>query len=399
MSKVKTFLKKWIVNNLGFKILALALAFLLWLVITNTTDPNQTRTITGIPVQIENEELVLDGTHVYTVISGDPATVVVSGSRSIVGTLTAADFVATADFAELSITNAVPIKVELAGDKARYANAVNITQKTNSLVISLEDMSEESLEVDVQFNGQPSENLIIEDAVASPAIVVFHAPESMVTGAEKAVALVNYSEVTGDITLEKDLIVYNSDGAPIVLGEDVYLDQPRVSVRITTSSSKSVPVTIETSGVPAEGYELSGVSFSKNTVSVRGDEQVLSGITEIALPSDLLNIEGAEGDVSITVDLTPYLPEGVTLFGDTGTVTAIATIVQKETESTSEEEEKKEEETEETPEAESETEEEIEPDTDAASEDEIQAGPAEEPQADADTEIEIPAETQPDYEG
>ena len=67
MSKVKMFLQKWIVNNIGFKILALVFAFVLWLVITNTTDPVTTRTITGIPVQIENESMVLDGSRVYTI--------------------------------------------------------------------------------------------------------------------------------------------------------------------------------------------------------------------------------------------------------------------------------------------------------------------------------------------
>ena len=50
MAKIKAFLKKWIVNNIGFKILAVVFAFVLWLVILNTTDQETTRTITSIPV-------------------------------------------------------------------------------------------------------------------------------------------------------------------------------------------------------------------------------------------------------------------------------------------------------------------------------------------------------------
>ena len=363
MSKVKTFLQKWIINNLGYKILALVLAFGLWLVITNITDPVISRTITGIPVQIENEQLVKDGNHVYTVLSGKDATIVVSGNRSVVGNMNAADFVAVADFAELSMTNAVPVKVELTGDKARYSGSVSITQKTNSMVISLEDMSEESLEVQVQFNGQPTENLIIEDNVVSPAIVIFHAPESMITGAERAVALVNYSEVPGDITLEKDVIIYNSDGSPISLGEDVYLDSPKVSVKIMTSRSKSVPVTITASGTPAEGYELGGVSSSKSTVSIRGADHLLDSINEIVLPSSLLNIDNANKDVTVTVNLMDYLPEGVTLFGDTETVTLAATIVPAETETETETGTEKETET--TKERETETESETQTETES----------------------------------
>lgn len=344
MSKVKAFLQKWIINNLGFKILALVLAFILWLVITNTTDPVTTRTITGIPVQIENEQMVLDGTHVYTVMSGSTATIVVSGNRSVVGSLSASDFTATADFAELSITNSVPIKVELAGDKARFAGSVSITQKTHSMVIQLENVGDETMAVEVQFYGQPPEGMIVEDAAVSPARVTFHAPESLIQGAEKAVALVNYSEITGDITLEKELIIYNGDGSPIALDENAYLEPAKVSVKITTSNIKSVPIHLEASGTPKEGYTLEGVTYSKPTVSLRGDSQTLAGIDGIYLPTGLLDVTDADSDVSIVVDISNYLPPGTTLHGDTGTVTIGATIVRSheeetETETTTDEKE------------------------------------------------------------
>jgi len=164
MTKVKAFLKKWIVNNIGYKILAIVFAFVLWLVILNTTDQDMTRTISNIPVTIENESVILDGTHVYTVEMGETATVVVSGKRSVINTLTPSDFSATVNFAELSLTNAVPIHIELTGEKARYANSVTINQKTMSMVINLEDVVEQTFDVQVSLRGEPKEGLIIEDA-------------------------------------------------------------------------------------------------------------------------------------------------------------------------------------------------------------------------------------------
>ena len=44
----------------------------------------------------------------------------------------------------MSLTNAVPIKVELTGEKARYSGAITITLKTTSMVISLESMKEKA---------------------------------------------------------------------------------------------------------------------------------------------------------------------------------------------------------------------------------------------------------------
>ena len=332
MEKVKTFLQKWIINNLGIKILALVFAFVLWLVITNTIDPVMTRTITKIPVQILNEDKVLYEDHVYTVLSGDLATVVVSGNRSIVQTLTAEDFVATADFSELSLTNAVPIKVELTGEKARYSGAITITLKTTSMVISLESMKEKQLEVEVQFTGTPPENLIVDDAAASPARVTLHAPETVADSAERAVAIVNYQDVTGDVTLKRKVIVYDSTGNVLELGGNAYLSNRKVVITVKTSKIKTVPVTIKPYGQPANGYELSGVTLSKSSVSILADEDVLNSIDAIELPSELLSIEGQKADVTASVNLEDYLPEGASLYGDTGMVTINATITKKQKE-------------------------------------------------------------------
>ena len=334
MEKVKTFLQKWIINNLGIKILALVFAFVLWLVITNTIDPVMTRTITKIPVQILNEDKVLEENRVYTVLSGDMATVVVSGNRSIVQTLTAEDFVATADFSELSLTNAVPIKVELTGEKARYSGALTVTPKTNSMVISLESMKEKALEVEIQFTGTQPEDLIVDDAAASPARVTLHAPETVADSAERAVAIVNYQDVTGDVTLKRKVIVYDSTGNVLDLGGNVYLSNRKVIVTVKTNKIKTVPVTIKPYGQPAAGYELSGVTLSKSSVSVLADEEVLNTINEIELPSDLLYIEGQKSDVTASVNLEDYLPEGASLYGDTGMVTINATITKKQKQTT-----------------------------------------------------------------
>lgn len=345
MAKVKMFLQKWIINNIGFKILALVFAFVLWLVITNTTDPVTTRTISGIPVEIVNEQLVMDGSHVYTVVSGSTATVVVSGNRSIVGNLTVSDFTATADFAELSITNAVPIHIELTGEKARYASSVTITQKTNSMIISIEEMAQLSLTVEVQFTGEAPEDMIVEDAVCSPAQVTFHAPESVIKEADKAVVQINYSEFSGDTILYKDVTVYDRDGGTMQLDEENYLDPPSVAVKITTNRIKNVPIHLDPSGAVADGYQLTDVIFSKNSISIRGDAETLNAISEIVLPSELLNIQGAKEDVSVTVDVSNYLPQGVTVYGDTGTVTVTAVIAKTEEETTTQEETTTEEET------------------------------------------------------
>ena len=329
MTKVKAFLKKWIVNNIGFKILAVVFAFILWLVILNTTDQDTTRTISNIPVTIENESAVLDGTHVYTVEMGETATVVVSGKRSVVNTLSPSDFSATANFAELSLTNAVPISVELTGDKARYANSVTITQKTMSMVINLEDVVEQTFDVQVMLKGEPPEGLVIEDADTSPAMVTLTAPESIAASVSHIVVEVDASQIQGDTQVECEPVIYRLSGKVLEQDENIYLDYPTVTANIMTKATKVVPLSITPIGTPGEKYTLNGISYSKNGVTLKGDAEVLESIDVLEIPGALLNIEGAKEDVKITVDLAAYLPEGVTLYKDTGSVTITASITKE----------------------------------------------------------------------
>ncbi|MBO4687675.1 MAG: hypothetical protein J5636_04110 [Clostridiales bacterium] len=329
MTKIKAFLKKWIINNIGFKILAVVFAFVLWLVIMNTTDTQTTRTISNIPVTIENEEAIMDGTHVYTIESGETATVVVSGKRSVVNTLNPSDFTAVANFEELSITNAVPIKVELTGDKARYANAITVNQKTMSMVINLEDVTERVFDVQVVLKGDTPENLIVEDASTTPAMVTLTAPESIVNRVDRIVVEVDAAEITGDMQLQLDPILYDFNGRIIQQNTETYLNHEQITVNVITETTKLVPISITPIGTPDEKSVLNGISYSKTGVTLKGSSDVIQGIDTLELPGELLNIEGAKEDVKITVNLADYLPYGVSIYGDTSSITITASITRQ----------------------------------------------------------------------
>lgn len=326
MAKIKEFFHKWIANNIGYKILAVVFAFVLWLVILNTTDTNMTRTISNIPVTIINEEMVLDGTHVYTIESGETATIVVSGKRSIVNSLGVSDFTAIADFSELSLTNAIPIKIEISGEKARYSSSVTITQKTMSMVIKLEDMKEKTYDVQVSFVGTPSEDLLIEDAATVPAMVTLRAPESVIERVMSVQAIIDYATITGDGYYEVAPVLIDYAGKTIEQNADIYLDYKTVGVNVVTKAIKNVPVTITPIGVPDPSATYNGVSYSKNGITIKGSPEAVAAFNVLELPSNLLNIEGAKADVTVSVDITKYLPEGISVSGDTTSLTITASI-------------------------------------------------------------------------
>ena len=60
---------KTLVNNLGFIILAVVLAFILWLVVYNFDDPKKSKTFTT-NVTVENASAVTDMNKCYEVLDG-----------------------------------------------------------------------------------------------------------------------------------------------------------------------------------------------------------------------------------------------------------------------------------------------------------------------------------------
>jgi YbbR domain-containing protein len=100
-------------HNLIYKIVAVFLAIILWLVVVNIDDPIINDTVKNIPITVINEETISDQGKIYTITGETTAYVKVQGSRSYVDDLKTSDFVAVADFSSLlSIANAVSVSVD-----------------------------------------------------------------------------------------------------------------------------------------------------------------------------------------------------------------------------------------------------------------------------------------------
>ena len=323
---MKKFLKKYIINNIGYKILAAVFAFLVWLVVLNITDPEYSRTISNIPVKIVNEQAVLDGTHVYTISSGDTTSVQVTGKRSIISTLSANDFLVTADFQELSLTNAVPIKVELTGDKTRYSGQVSLNPKDTSMIIKLEDMTFRTMQVEVEYTGDLPDDVVIDEANVVPKKVTLYAPESVTNAAEKVVVIVDSRFINSDKYMVLEPVIRNVSGRIIPEEGDVSLDTTQVSVEFKVSSKKDVPIVVNVSGRLADGLTFEGIELSQDYITLKGPQGTIKSLNRIVVPNDVINLNNVKEDFDFELDLTPYLPEDVSVYGESPMITVTVKI-------------------------------------------------------------------------
>lgn len=79
------------------------------------------------------------------------------------------------------------------------------------------------------------------------------------------------------------------------LGVKLQEIQPsRIAVRLETVEEKEVPVTVETQGELAEGFELYGETVNPPRVRVRGPASFIRGLTSV--PTDKIDIAGRQVD-------------------------------------------------------------------------------------------------------
>ena len=114
---------KTLTKNLGFKILAVVFAFILWLVVYNTDDPTITVSYTT-NVTVENASVVTDMNKCYEVLNGtNTVSFAVTAKRSVLNKLEDTDFTAVADMNRMIVNED--------GDKANVPIEI-ISKRSNS---------------------------------------------------------------------------------------------------------------------------------------------------------------------------------------------------------------------------------------------------------------------------
>ena len=294
-------MKEKLTNNFGLKLLSLFLAFLLWAGVINSQDPLQTVTFEDVPVTVINEDSLAAKDKIPEIIEGETITVVVEARRSICDSLTKADIVATADFAKLSITDAVPIEVSVKGYTDRD---VEIVRGLNQVMkLSLEESVSKDFKVKIATSGEPATGYVTGDMSASPNVITLTGSKTQIENIKEVVFVVDITGISNERQVYGMPIIYDMDG-DVVNNNKVSINTTSVRVNIPVLKTKSVKVNVITTGYPAEGYEVVGVSYQPQAVTVAGTayELVLLG-DEIKVYCD---ITGATGVVEKNFDLSSF---------------------------------------------------------------------------------------------
>lgn len=312
-------MKKLFTENIGLKLGSVVIAIILWILVVYTYDPAATTNF-NLGVDIINGDSIASSGKVYEVIEGDTITIRVKANASLIKSLKASDFKATADVSKLSPT--YHANIDVVCTKSDNVE-ITIIGSAKLLAVKLEDLVSKQFPVTIEKSGEPESGYYVGETIASPNLI-------SVSGGKKSVEKIFVVKVKADVNGANSLFyadgipkAYDADGNEITTGSLKFSDNP-VKVAVNVYKTKNVSIVVEAQGEPYKGYSVQDINYEPKTVTVAGPDQVLSKLSSIKLP---LNVEGEITDIEVSINLSDYIKEGVYLVDKDVLVNAKCNIV------------------------------------------------------------------------
>ena len=320
--------------DIGWKLLSLVIAIGLWFMVINTENPLETRSYTA-NIQLQNEEALFE--RGYVVVNEDEitstrVTVRLRGQRLALDTLSQSStkVQAVVDLDNVIYSyNGEPVSVPV---KIVIPSVVNdsfeiLSKSIQTITVDIQPYINNDFEVKAVVNNTDSDTVQLANAVASPGTVTVYGAKSVVNSIAEVRAEVNPEILEDGMVITTAPVAYDAEGNVV---DKVTFSSNELSVKIGMDEMKSVRVAVDITGRAAEGYEVTGIYVSPDTVDVAGKASDLSGVSIIRLPD--IDVTGIDSNIIKEFSVEDYLPEGLRVIGADGSDKITVTVsVEEET--------------------------------------------------------------------
>ena len=307
-------MKGWLFNNLGLKLISLALGFIIWVSVVNISNPEVTRS-KSVELTVQNEQVLKDAGKTYTMNSAGTVTVSYQVRTLDETKIRATDFRATVDLQDLyAVTGSVPVNLSVVSNRDLIIGTPTVRPAV--VRIETEDIQRKAFELTTSMSGTPAEGYSVGSIETIPKRVIVTGPVSQVGRISSVGVEVDTEDAAQDLTGYVKPVYYDANGNVIELSEDVSVDPGEVRYNVKMLQGKSLSLNFTVGGRAAEGFRFTGTECNVKSIPVFGQEDILNELSEIYIPGEVLDLNRATGDRQIDVDVSEFLPEGVMVSGD-----------------------------------------------------------------------------------
>lgn len=322
--------KRKITDNIPLKIMSVAVAVVLWLIVVNIDNPIGTNYYTINDVELINKEYVESSDTIGKMCmpeqNQDSIKIAITASKKIRDKIKVTDISAVADLQQAVSLDTNPVMVPITvtcSVPGVSSNDIKVTPQ--NLSVNLDEKETQEFVVNVsRGDTKPGKDYEVGSLTANPEKVRITGPKTLVNKIDKVNATIELDGNTQDFTQDVNLTIIDKN-------QEALSDSEMNSLRIENNAKvvvtarlwkirQGVGISASYVGTPADGYEVGSVKTVPDTISVAGSIEGLESLAEnnnvITILADSIDISGESKDVEKKISLNNLLPDNVKLTSD-----------------------------------------------------------------------------------
>lgn len=322
--------KRKITDNIPLKIMSVAVAVVVWLIVVNIDNPVGTNYYTLNNVELINKEYVESSDTIGKMCmpeqSQDSIRVAITTTKKIRDRIKVTDISAVADLQQAVSLDTNPVMVPITvtcSIPGVSANDIKVTPQ--NLSVNLDEKETQEFVVNVsRGDTKPSKDYEVGSLTANPEKVRITGPKTLINKIDKVNAAIDLDGNTQDFSQDVNLTIIDKNQEPL---SDSEMNSLRIEnnakVVVTARLWKirqGVGISAGYVGTPADGYQVGSVKTVPDTISVAGSTEGLESLAQndnvITIPADSIDISGESKDVEKKINLSNLLPDNVKLTSD-----------------------------------------------------------------------------------
>ncbi|MBU5679914.1 CdaR family protein [Blautia sp. MSJ-9] len=322
--------KRKITDNIPLKIMSVAVAVVVWLIVVNIDNPVGTNYYTLNNVELINKEYVESSDTIGKMCmpeqSQDSIRVAITTTKKIRDRIKVTDISAVADLQQAVSLDTNPVMVPITvtcSIPGVSANDIKVTPQ--NLSVNLDEKETQEFVVNVsRGDTKPGKDYEVGSLTANPEKVRITGPKTLINKIDKVNAAIDLDGNTQDFSQDVNLTIIDKNQEPL---SDSEMNSLRIEnnakVVVTARLWKirqGVGISAGYVGTPADGYQVGSVKTVPDTISVAGSTEGLESLAQndnvITIPADSIDISGESKDIEKKINLSNLLPDNVKLTSD-----------------------------------------------------------------------------------
>lgn len=322
--------KRKLTDNLSLKIMSVAIAIVVWLIVVNIDNPVGTNYYTITDVELINKEYVESSDTIGKMCmpeeNQDSVKVAITASKKVRDRIRLSDITAVADLQQAVSLDTDPVMVPITVTcSAAGVLPSDIKVTPQNLTVNLDEKETQEFVVNVsKGDTKPGKDYEVGSLTASPEKIRITGPKTLVNKIDKVNATIALDGNTEDYTQEVNLTIYDKNQETLSESEMNSLRIENNAKVVVTAKLWKIRTGVKISagyvGTPASGYQVGSVKTVPDTISVAGNTEGLESLSEndnvITIPADRIDISGESKDVERKISLKNLLPDNVKLTSD-----------------------------------------------------------------------------------